>query len=241
MRRQRSAKIVATLGPASNSAEKHRGAVSRRRRSSSVSISATARRTIIARVYDRIRALEKGVGRPIGIMADLQGPKLRVGTFADRQGDARIRQALPPRSRSRRPATRRARRCRIPRFSPRIEPGHASCCSTTAICASTVEQLRQGFRRDHGRRSAATLSDRKGVNVPERGAAARRADAEGSHRSRLRARSRRRLDRAVLRAAARGRRRGAQAGRRPRQRAGEAREAGGDQAGSTRSSSWPTR
>ncbi|MGQ0528036.1 MAG: pyruvate kinase, partial [Alphaproteobacteria bacterium] len=28
-----------------------------------------------------IRALEKGTGRPIGIIADLQGPKLRIGTF----------------------------------------------------------------------------------------------------------------------------------------------------------------
>ncbi len=29
----------------------------------------------------RIRAVEKEVGRPIGILADLQGPKLRVGKF----------------------------------------------------------------------------------------------------------------------------------------------------------------
>ena len=31
------------------------------------------------RRYDIIRALEKEVGRPIGVLADLQGPKLRVG------------------------------------------------------------------------------------------------------------------------------------------------------------------
>ncbi len=30
-----------------------------------------------------IRALEKKVGRPIGILADLQGPKIRIGTFKD--------------------------------------------------------------------------------------------------------------------------------------------------------------
>ncbi|MBP0650829.1 hypothetical protein J8J40_27655, partial [Mycobacterium tuberculosis] len=29
-----------------------------------------------------IRTVEQTVGRPIGILADLQGPKLRVGTFA---------------------------------------------------------------------------------------------------------------------------------------------------------------
>ncbi|TKC98042.1 MAG: pyruvate kinase, partial [Mesorhizobium sp.] len=31
----------------------------------------------------RIRAVEEAVGRPIGILADLQGPKLRVGKFAN--------------------------------------------------------------------------------------------------------------------------------------------------------------
>jgi pyruvate kinase len=31
--------------------------------------------------YDIIRSIEKDVGRPIGVLVDLQGPKLRVGTF----------------------------------------------------------------------------------------------------------------------------------------------------------------
>ena len=31
-----------------------------------------------------IRAVERDHGRPIGILADLQGPKLRVGTFDER-------------------------------------------------------------------------------------------------------------------------------------------------------------
>ena len=36
-------------------------------------------RTLVA----RIRSVEEAVGRPIGILADLQGPKLRVGKFAN--------------------------------------------------------------------------------------------------------------------------------------------------------------
>lgn len=32
---------------------------------------------------ETIRALEKNTGRPIGILADLQGPKIRLGTFKD--------------------------------------------------------------------------------------------------------------------------------------------------------------
>ena len=37
----------------------------------------------IARRHALVRQVEAEVGRPIGILADLQGPKLRCGTFAD--------------------------------------------------------------------------------------------------------------------------------------------------------------
>jgi pyruvate kinase len=84
MRRQRSAKIVATVGPASNSAEKlealFRAGVDLFRLNFSHGTHDDHRA-----VYDRIRALEQGVGRPIGIMADMQGPKLRLGTFTDKK------------------------------------------------------------------------------------------------------------------------------------------------------------
>ena len=38
---------------------------------------------IMPQAIAAIRALEKELGRPTTILADLQGPKLRVGTFAD--------------------------------------------------------------------------------------------------------------------------------------------------------------
>jgi pyruvate kinase len=81
MRRTRKAKILATLGPASSSAEAiealfRAGADVFRLNFSHGSHEDHKRR------YDIIRGLEKKVGRPIGILADLQGPKLRVGQFA---------------------------------------------------------------------------------------------------------------------------------------------------------------
>src|SRR6185369_1039576 len=36
-----------------------------------------------AKVHAAIRALEKETGRPIGILQDLQGPKIRVGVIKD--------------------------------------------------------------------------------------------------------------------------------------------------------------
>jgi pyruvate kinase len=82
MRRQRSTKIVATLGPASSTPEKiealfHAGVdVFRLNFSHGLHEDHRARVQVI-------RALEQKVGRPISILLDLQGPKLRVGTFRD--------------------------------------------------------------------------------------------------------------------------------------------------------------
>ena len=81
MRRTRNAKIVATVGPASGDAQTlaqlfQAGAdVFRLNFSHGTHADHKAR-------LDSIRALEAEVGRPIGILMDLQGPKLRVGQFA---------------------------------------------------------------------------------------------------------------------------------------------------------------
>jgi pyruvate kinase len=80
MRRHRRAKIVATLGPASASPEMIRtlfdeGADMFRLNFSHGSHADHAERVKI------IRQIERDVGRPIGILLDLQGPKLRVGVM----------------------------------------------------------------------------------------------------------------------------------------------------------------
>ena len=43
-----------------------------------------------------IRSLEEEVGRPIGILVDLQGPKLRLGAFAGGGADLNKGDALRP-------------------------------------------------------------------------------------------------------------------------------------------------
>src|SRR5215469_82041 len=82
MRRQRSAKIVATLGPASSSPEMLRAlfdaGVDVFRCNFSHGTHDDHRR-----LFANIRAVEADTGRPVGILADLQGPKLRLGDFAD--------------------------------------------------------------------------------------------------------------------------------------------------------------
>jgi pyruvate kinase len=82
MRRQRSAKIVATLGPASSSLERLRAlfeaGVDVFRCNFSHGTHDDHRQLFAA-----IRRVESETGRPIGILADMQGPKLRLGDFAE--------------------------------------------------------------------------------------------------------------------------------------------------------------
>src|SRR6266566_4644048 len=84
MRRRRSAKIVATLGPASSTPELIRALFDAGVDVFRLNFSHGTHEDHRAR-FAAIRAIESTTGRPIGILADLQGPKLRLGTFAEGQ------------------------------------------------------------------------------------------------------------------------------------------------------------
>ena len=82
MRRQHRTKIVATLGPATASAEKiaelFNAGVDVFRLNFSHGLQADHKAN-----YDIIRELEHKIRRPIAVLMDLQGPKLRIGAFTD--------------------------------------------------------------------------------------------------------------------------------------------------------------
>lgn len=80
LRRQRNVKIVATLGPASEDEKTIRRLVEAGADMFRLNMSHGTQEEHRAR-YNIIREIEADYDRPIGIMADLQGPKLRVGTF----------------------------------------------------------------------------------------------------------------------------------------------------------------
>ena len=93
------AKIVATLGPASSTPQVIRGLVDAGADVFRLNFSHGSHAEHQAR-YDAIRDIEAEIGRPLGVLADLQGPKLRVGTFAQGpirlEADARVRFDLDP-------------------------------------------------------------------------------------------------------------------------------------------------
>jgi pyruvate kinase len=80
MRRQRRTKLVATLGPASSS----RAVIGRLFAAGAdvfrINMSHTAHEKM-RELVGAIRAVEAERNRPIGILVDLQGPKLRLGSF----------------------------------------------------------------------------------------------------------------------------------------------------------------
>jgi pyruvate kinase len=177
----------------------------------------------IAKRHAIIRQVEPDLGRPIGILADLQGPKLRVGTFANGAHDL-VDGASSAWTWTRRRAIRPACSCRTPRSSPRWSPARrfwsttarSACGSTTcgkdfADCTVTV---------------GGTISNRKGVNVPDVVLPLAALSEKDRKRPGIRLRTGRGLAGAVLRAAPRRRDRGARAGQGPRRDPVEDRKAG---------------
>ena len=162
MRRSRNAKIVATLGPASSSANLVRqlfmaGVDVIRLNFSHGSHADHSER------FKLLRALEQETGRPIGILADLQGPKLRIGTFADgpvmlTPGQA-FRLDLDP-------APGNAQRAALPHpeIFAALEPGAELLLDDGKLrlvverCGAKLAETRVVV--------GGKLSERKGVNVP---------------------------------------------------------------------------
>jgi len=79
--RRRNVKIIATLGPASDTPEMIRALFD-----AGVDVFRLNMSHLdhpgLARVHAAVRGVEEDVGRPVGILVDLQGPKLRIGQMA---------------------------------------------------------------------------------------------------------------------------------------------------------------
>src|SRR3954449_1246160 len=86
----RRTKIVATLGPASDSRERLRALIEAGGDAVRFNLSHGTHEGDSERAR-RVREIAAGVGRPIALIADLQGPKLRIGELAEpvvlRKGD----------------------------------------------------------------------------------------------------------------------------------------------------------
>lgn len=155
--------IIATLGPASSTYETIRAlyeaGVDCFRLNFSHGTHADHRKNV-----EIIRQLERDTGAAIGIMADLQGPKLRIGTFAagpvPLQEGMRIRFDLDPTPGD---ATRVC--FPHPEIIRALEPG-AKFLMDDGNVGMVIAEKGDGYVTAEVRYGE-TLSDRKGVNVPD--------------------------------------------------------------------------
>ncbi|MCX5496596.1 pyruvate kinase [Kaistia dalseonensis] len=163
MRRSRKVKILATLGPASSDKATITALFNAGADVFRINMSHTAHDKLndLVRI---IREIESDVGRPIGILADLQGPKLRLGTFADKAVEITVGQAFVLDSD---PTPGTAGRVFLPHpeILEALEPGHRLLIDDGKVRLRVVSS--------DGKTALTTvevgtkLSDRKGVSVPD--------------------------------------------------------------------------
>ncbi|MCB1500772.1 MAG: pyruvate kinase [Bauldia sp.] len=163
MRRSRKVKILATLGPASSEKSIIRRLYDAGADIFRINMSHTDHARLRALVAT-IREVEAEVGRPIGILADLQGPKLRLGKFAEGAIDIGPEDVIVLDS-DPTPGDRTRVELPHPEILAALEPGHRLLLDdgkvrlrvTEASSTRAVAVVEAGVR----------LSDRKGVSVPD--------------------------------------------------------------------------
>lgn len=163
MKRDRKVKILATLGPASSEETVIRRLFEAGADVFRINMS-HADHALMRTLVTRIRNVERQVGRPIGILADLQGPKLRVGRFAE--GAATL---TPGHSFTLDDDPKPGDDTRVhlphPEILRSVEPGHRLLIDDGRLHLEAVEV--------DGRRilctvvSGTRISDRKGVSLPD--------------------------------------------------------------------------
>ena len=162
MRRNRNAKIVATLGPASSSLEAVRSLFEAGADVFRLDFSHGSHADHQARP-GTIREVGRQAGRPIGVLADLQGPKLRIGTFAG--GPVAPEAGRPLRlDLDEAPGDRDRVRLPQPEIFAALRPG-AELLLDDGKLRLAVERCGEGFAETRVV-TGGPLSDRKGVNVP---------------------------------------------------------------------------
>ena len=163
MRRLRRTKIVATLGPASSD----RSAIASLFRAGADVFRINMSHTTHERMRElarSIRAVENEHGRPIGILVDLQGPKLRIGSFAANpvtltSGERFVLDCDPT------PGDAQRVQLPHPEIFAAVEPGHTLLLDDgkLRLVATEIDRERIVTRVEVGGR----LSDRKGVSLPD--------------------------------------------------------------------------
>ncbi len=163
MRRLRRVKILATLGPASQDPAVLARLFEAGADVFRINMSHASHDAMRERVR-AIRALEERFGRPVGILVDLQGPKLRVGTFVDTgvellKGDSFVLDADPT------PGDATRVHLPHPEILRALRPGHAMLIDDGKVKLRVTEAT--DLRAVATVEVPGRISNRKGVSLPD--------------------------------------------------------------------------
>jgi pyruvate kinase len=163
MRRLRRTKIVATLGPASSDRSVIADLFAAGADVFRINMSHTSHARMRELVAS-IRAVESAHARPIGILVDLQGPKLRVGSF-EHAAATLAKGATFALDTDSGPGDAHRVQLPHPEIFAAVEPGHTLLLDDGKIRleATEVDPNRIVTRVEVGGK----LSDRKGVSLPD--------------------------------------------------------------------------
>ena len=163
MRRKRRVKIVATLGPASNNEETMRRLFEAGADVFRVNMS-HATHDGMREIHGIVRKLEAEYSRPIGILVDLQGPKLRIGKFES--GAIRLTEG-DVLSFVRREAIGGLGRVHLPHpeIFAAVKPGHTLLLDDGKFRLRVVEA--SDVRIDAEVQTTGVLGSRKGISLPD--------------------------------------------------------------------------
>lgn len=161
-RRPSQTKIVATLGPATSTLERIRQLFDAGADVFRLNFSHGTHEDHRKR-YTMLRALEKEAFHPISILADLQGPKLRVGAFAGGKIELKAGQKLRF---DMSPELGDATRVQLPHpeIFAAMEVGSELLCDDGKVRLKVIRKEKDMLETEV--LAGTALSDRKGVNVP---------------------------------------------------------------------------
>jgi pyruvate kinase len=164
MRRQRKAKIVATLGPASTTRKQIEALFKAGADIFRLNLSHGTHEDHKAR-YDIIREIERDLDRPIGVLVDLQGPKLRVGTFKEGGVDLKAGQSFRFDLDSKKPGDDKRAPLPHPEILEAVQPGSNLLLDDGRIRVVVKREGKDCI--DCEVLTGGRLTDRKGVNIPD--------------------------------------------------------------------------
>src|SRR6476661_5256489 len=163
MRRLRRIKILATLGPASSDSAMIRRLFEAGADVFRINMSHTSHEKM-RELVKTIRNVESSYGRPIGILVDLQGPKLRLGSFANGSIQLNNGESFVLDS-DKAPGDNTRVQLPHPEILAALKPGHALLLDDgkVRLIAEETSPERAVTRVVIGGK----MSDRKGVSLPD--------------------------------------------------------------------------